>query len=262
MEPLTHKEVHMIATRSHLTGEQQSSIIADLRAKWGTNVLEPHLQEEMPLHNQQYAGYFSVEEKQFLDSDGNLNIKHLFFCHDTLAFLKEVCATRSLIWEQVSPLLQGDSGQGYTKLLIGLLRKYQLEKTSGVRISSAGVLFQQEQEEEVGGSVRKKRRTHEEGVGGGQDFKDWGSRKLLLVAIAHKVPENHHNLQILFEAIQIGSFPCKITGDFAIITPWLGLVKGCGGSNPCPICDIRRTKEGQAAGQARWMEELEVNLQT
>ena len=94
----------------------------------------------------------------------------VFFCNNTLAFLKDVCAQQGLVWEEIVPLLQGDSGQGYTKLLIALISKDQLNFTGGVRLSSAGVQFLSEQEQEVGGSQRKKRRTKEEGVGGGTDF--------------------------------------------------------------------------------------------
>lgn len=111
MEPLSHQEVHTMASRSHLTGEQQSVLFGDLRAKFGNKVIEPNLQKEMPQHNQQYSQYFSVEEKQMLDSDDKLIPKHVFFCNNTLAFLQEVCVKRGLVWEQVMPLLTGDSGQ-------------------------------------------------------------------------------------------------------------------------------------------------------
>ena len=91
-----------------------------------------------------------------------------------------------------------------------------------MRLSAAGVQFLGEEKQEEG-PARKKRRTREEGVGGGQDFKDWGSRKMILIAVVHKVQENYHNLQTLLEAIQINSFPCKLTGDFAFIMPIVGL---------------------------------------
>ena len=37
---LTHKEVQLMSSKSHLTGEQQKSIMADLRVKFGKKVVQ------------------------------------------------------------------------------------------------------------------------------------------------------------------------------------------------------------------------------
>ena len=42
--------------------------------------------------------------------------------------------------------------------------------------------------------------------------------------------------------------------------PILGCIKGCGSCNPCPICDIKRTKEGRT--KAEWLDKEQVNLLT
>ena len=63
--PLTHKEVVQMSSKSHLTGEQQSSIVPDLTRKWGRKVVQPGLQASMLKHNAQFSPYFTVEEKLF-----------------------------------------------------------------------------------------------------------------------------------------------------------------------------------------------------
>lgn len=113
--------------------------------------------------------------------------------------------------------------------------------------------------EEIGTS-RKRRRSREDGVEGGELFEDWGARKILLLAVVHKVPENAHNLDIIFKAINIQNLEFRFTGDFAFFMPSLGLLKGCSSCNPCPLCDQERTKQG--GGPARWVEAGDINLRT
>ena len=61
LEPLSHKEALQLSSKNHLSGEQQANIMADLRTKWGRNVVEPGLKEVIPLHNQKLARFFSIE---------------------------------------------------------------------------------------------------------------------------------------------------------------------------------------------------------
>ena len=65
-------------------------------------------------------------------------------------------------------LLQGDTGQAWTKIAIGQIRKEDLEMVLGVHLQAAGVQFLEECKE----PIKKRRRTHEEGVGGGRQFTD------------------------------------------------------------------------------------------
>ena len=45
------------------------------------------------------------------------------------------------------------------------------------------------------------RRTRNEGIGGGKEFTDWGARKMILLAVVHKVPESHYNIGLIFDNI-------------------------------------------------------------
>ena len=85
---------------------------------------------------------------------------------------------------------------------------------------------------------------------GGEQFQDWGARKILLLAVVHKVQENGYNLETIFNAVNINRLKFKLTGDFAFLMPSLGLLKGCASCNPCPLCDQERSKEGRS--RAMW----------
>ena len=62
--PLNVKEVQVMSSKAHLTGAQQQSILADLRSKWGRQVVEPGMQKALPEHNRMFSEYFSVEKMQ------------------------------------------------------------------------------------------------------------------------------------------------------------------------------------------------------
>ena len=97
------------------------------------------------------------------------------------------------------------------------------------------VVLKEEDEEEE--NKKKKRRSWDKGLEGGEQFQDWGARKILLLAVVHKVQENGYNLETIFNAVNINRLKIKLTGDFAFLMPSLGLLKGCASCNPCPLCD-------------------------
>ena len=130
-----------IATRSHLTGEQQDSFVADLRSKWGRKVVEPGLQKMMPIHNKKFS-------KGLKD---DIIPKHLFFCHDIVSLVDKVKDLRGIEEETVN-LVQGDTGQGYLKIGINVILKQDLEKEEGVRVPAAGTELCREECKETGPS--------------------------------------------------------------------------------------------------------------
>ena len=83
---------------------------------------------------------------------------------------------------------------------------------------------------------------------------------MLVLAVVRKVAETNFNLHIIFKAIYIHIILFKLTGDFSFLMPILGLLKGCGSCNPCPICTIVQTRKGTE--QKQWLESDEVNLHT
>ena len=69
IEPLTVKEAQVIANKAHLTGVQQESVLADLRSKFGTQIIEKGLKLAIPALNRKYAQFFISEDKLFMVTD-------------------------------------------------------------------------------------------------------------------------------------------------------------------------------------------------
>ena len=215
------------------------------------------MQRALPKHNQQYAPFFDVSKKRFLDSSDELVEKQLFYCSDLKGMLKEVLEKRG-IEEETENLVQGDTGQDWLKIGLNIIRKRHLEKDDRERLPGAGVEFAAGAEE--GLPPKRARRSMADGVQGIKEFKDWGSRRMILLAVVNKVPESHFNIDLIFKSINIESISFKLTGDFAFLMPILGLIKGCGGTNPCPLCTQQKTTRG---GQgSRWIERPEDCLRT
>ena len=96
--------------------------------------------------------------------------------------------------EQVT-LIQGDTGQGYTKVAVSCLDLRELETKKYTRVPGPGIIYRDSEQQQITG--RKRRRFRKEGVEGGEMFQDWGSRKLLVLAIVQKVIENSYNLETI-----------------------------------------------------------------
>ena len=106
-------------------------------------------------------------------------------------------------WQQISSR-SGDSGQGYTKLCVSRVNLADLYQTHYTRVPGPGLFFLETEQEES--PSKKLRRTREEGVQGGEKFSDWGVRKMMILAIVHKVKETAYNLEAIFNAVGL----CKL----------------------------------------------------
>ena len=76
-------------------------------------------------------------------------------------------------------------------------------------------MSEQEDEDTAGPSkIKIRRRTRNEGIGGGKEFTDWGARKMILLAVVHKVPESHYNIGLIFDLIGINR---KVSEKYYVI---------------------------------------------
>ena len=192
-EPLTHSEIIKSSTKIHLLGAKLSSQAADLRAKLGREAVQPGLQKGIPEDNQRLKAFFTIEERVFHEKEKEV-VKPVFFCSNSVTLIKEV----TQLWGNVEVVIS-----------LSIIPESDLEH----KLTGAGFYFVQE--EVVNGpgpSKRAKRSTGAKGISGGQDFKDWGTHKMILLVLVRKVTESHYNLQILLNAIGADTFPFKIPG--------------------------------------------------
>lgn len=236
---ITLKQMTTMSMKAHLTGAQRESVASDVRTIFGRKSVEPGLQKAIPEHNKKFEPFFKVQEMCFLDSKDNEITKNLYFCEDPVGFLEAVDKDRGRENIDQVTLVQGDTGQGWTKIAVSRISRHELE---------------------CQGREKKYRRTREEGVEGGQQFSDWGSRRILILAIVRKVPESAHNLHLIFKAIKLHLLDYRLTGDFSFAMPCFGLNKGCSSCNPCSLCDQERTKLG--GGGPQWVVTREPSLRT
>ena len=165
MKSMTHDEIIKSSAKNHLSGAQLLSQAADMRAKWGRSAVEPGLQAAIPIHNNRLNAYFDVEEWPFQNGKGEVEMKPVWFCNNTVSLIQEVKRLRKLEGVDTVNLLQGDTGQGWTKICLSIIRKSDLERQPvGVRLPAAGLYCVQEGEEDgPSPSKRPKRRTRAEG---------------------------------------------------------------------------------------------------
>ena len=164
---------------------------ADLCATLGRSVIEPGRKRALPLHSKKFEDYFKSEKRMF-EGKAGLEDKVLFFCHCPQLFLDKLDQARGKVGVPKATIVQGDSGQTYTKLCVSRLDLADLEQGHYTRLPGPGLVFMET--EPLEGPSRKRRRTKEEGVRGGEQFCDHGVRKMMLVALVHKVKETPYNL--------------------------------------------------------------------
>ena len=173
--PITLDEAQKLGSDAHLSGSQLRNVMANMRAKFGRSFSESGLDKQLSELNGRFLPFFTCERTVF-EKDHDYLEKPLFFCKDTAGFLKEVAQLRGEPWEEITLLVQGDSGQKWFKLAVSL-------------IPTSDLL-----ENERDG----KRRRRSDGIGAGTKFKSYGVRKIQILALVQGVPESNFNLTMIF----------------------------------------------------------------
>ena len=83
-----------MAASAHLTGKQTDSVLADMRAVLGRNIIEPGVKVARILHNSQYKEFFRSEKAEFWNTDGEVVFKPFFWCSSLKPFLETVAEKR------------------------------------------------------------------------------------------------------------------------------------------------------------------------
>ena len=108
---LNATEVQAMASSAHLTAGQTRSVLSDLGSKFGRKAIEPEVKTTLVDLNRSFIPYFTVEETNFMDKNGDIVSRPFFYCKQTLEFLDLVAELRGEDWHQLRLLVQGDSGQ-------------------------------------------------------------------------------------------------------------------------------------------------------
>ena len=228
-DPITLDEAQKLGSDAHLNGGQLKNVMANLRAKFGRSFAESGLDKQLSELNGRFLPFFTCERTLF-EKDDDYVRKPFFFCNRAPEFLKEVARLRGEPWEQITLLVQGDSGQQWFKLAASL-------------ISSSDLL-----ENERDG----KRRRRADGMGAGTKFKSYGVRKIQILALVQGAPESSFNLHTIFRYIQISPLVlCQIGGVYFQLSGYFSCAENWGvHKNPGKITQIRALS-GQFSTNAR-----------
>ena len=91
--------------------------------------------------------------------------------------------------------------------------------------------------------IEGSRVTREDGIGSGNDYKSTGRKKIFLLALAEKVPENYENCQQIIKKVGVNNLVDKysFSGDLKILNI-LGGLMSCSSKCPCFFCQARYDK--------------------
>ena len=190
------------------------SVLKNLRLKWGWKAVETNVREALVERKGVFAKYFDIESITFEDSEGELFQSPFVFCSDICGFVETLAFLRGHNFTDMAHKIGMDSGKGHLRMVLTM---YDEEDILPVHTNS--------------------RVTREEGIGGGTGYKLTGRRKIMIIASAPRVPENHHNCSIFIDKANINSLVYKFTGDLKLFNIVGGLMS-CSARHPCIYCEV------------------------
>ena len=225
--PISTKDVKSIQTEAGLSDRQVCKVLKNLRLKFGRKIIEPGIREDLIAEKTMFDKFFTADLLKFQDSDGSLMLKPAVYCSNIIDFVSELMQHRGLDPGDVKLKVGLDKGRGHLKMVLSLYNPGEVMRTKG------------------GGRV-----TMEMGIGSGIDDSLLGKKKIMIIAIVPDIPENYHNLQMLYDLTRVNTVSYQQTGDLKAINLILGLMSSsaaCG----CCYCQAQRGTEEWTNGGAR-----------
>ena len=214
--PLTTKEILDIQSEANLSDTQMISVLKNLRLKCGWKAVETNVRAALTERKGIFAKYFSVEMTTFLDSDDKPFQSPFVFCSDLVGFVETLAYLRGFNFTDMAQKIGMDSGKGHLRMVLTMY-----------------------DEEDIIPVNNKPRITRMDGIGAGTSYRLTGRRKIMILASAPKVPENHHNCSIFIDKVNINSLVYKFTGDLKLYNIVGGLMSGSA-KHPCIYCEAAK----------------------
>ena len=225
-EKLSVEEARIIQTEAGLSDTQIGKVFKNLRLKFGRKILEPGVREALISEKSKFDQFFSADLVQFQDNDGSLMPRPVVFCSDILEFVNKLIELRMFNSGDIKLKVGVDKGRGHLKMVLSLYNP-----------------------DEVGKAKEGGRVTKQMGIGSGDDYSLIGKKKIMILAIVPEVPENYHNLQLLYDLTKINSVSYQQTGDLKAINILLGLM-ACSSACGCCYCGAQRNSDEWTHGGA------------
>ena len=92
-----------------------------LRVKWGRQIVEPYIREEMKKTKGIFSDFFLTEVIEFTDSEGIKINRPFTWCHKIAEFVETLAYLRGENWTDMMPKFGFDSGKGHLRMTLSLL---------------------------------------------------------------------------------------------------------------------------------------------
>lgn len=196
--------------------ENQTLKAAKIFRNGSRKVIEPNLIKELKTRSHALDNFFEYVEFDFL-SETNKEVKKIkqkvVVCKDLAQFIEFILEYRGIV-NDYHLKFGVDGGGKFLKFCLSVQSKdsFEFHEGDADKRSSA--------------------------------FKDSGVKKLFVIAIAQNIPENHNNINVIWERLQINKFLTKdrdgtVSTDLKVANIIFGLMSHTS-SHPCTWCLSKR----------------------
>ena len=167
--------------------------------------MSPNIRESLIARKLLFADLFTTENVEFLDKDGNPMVRYLTWCNDIEGFIESISEIEKEDWRSKKNIVGIDFGKTSLKITLSLINQ--------------------------NGNSSKK-------------IKDTSVKKMKILALVRDVPENHHNIDILFNLTGLRKILAKYSVDCKLINILLG-IQGAQSTFPCPFGECYLDDNGE-----------------
>ena len=255
---IDHETLDMMKSTTDQSGRKMLKGLGIVRARTGVQI-EPNFQKHMYERNQFLKENFIWTREHFHETDPDakgkvkgktpqrVSLKHLVYTPDVEALKEKIIAKRG--WSgrtDVEPKIGIDSGStdgnDMLKVCMVLQRSGDHEDNDDHEEDEPTWGFiNPDDEDELNSPEKKKPLQVRRQLKLLNDFRDGGVKKLIILAVGFKIPENYSNVLRIMELLGINRFNATFSCDLKMVNMILGLQLG-GATFSCPYCECDSSK--------------------
>lgn len=207
-----------LQTKHNFSGSQMKSITSAMRVGAGRNALPSNLEEHFSDRSHLLDDIYHVQKLSLKISNGKIENRDVVLCN-----LEDL-------------INKANSFRGNDKLRT--LVKIMVDRGDNLLKIDLS-LITEDKDDPLNSPVKKgtKSRYSDVASGAAADWKESGTKKLLIAAAVPDAVEDYDNLELLFKELRTDRVKFMFVGDFKIIYIILGL-QGQNAKHPCFVCDI------------------------
>ena len=228
---IDHNTLHMMKSTTDQSGKKMIKGLGIVRARTGVQI-EPNFREHMYQRNQALKEHFIWTREHFHETDRDAkgkvkgktaqraSLKHLVYTPNVEALKERIILERG--WEDrtdVDVKIGIDSGS-----------------TDGNDMLKFCMVLQRSGDHDDDLNSPEKKKPVKRQLKLLDDFKDGGVKKLIILAVGFKIPENYTNVLRIMELVGINRFTATFSCDLKMVNMILGL-QSAGATFSCPYCE-------------------------